>query len=138
MPDNAPPRPTSLRLTICAAVLLATSGYLAWTAFAYAEGGYITSAVLMVPTAIGVFLHRLWAQHFAFFFAATWNVVWLVETPSYLRDHWPDVNPISVIISLIPLAFILIVSWQVFRGFRNLASAPRASSPSVPAVGNSA
>jgi hypothetical protein len=98
-------------------LLLAASGLCAWSAFAYGEGGYLSYSIMLIPIAIGVFLRHIWAQYFVYFFALMWTVSWCVGTPSYVWEHWPDVNAISLMISLLPIGFMLIVSWNVYRGF---------------------
>jgi len=120
MSDYTATKPFNARLMTCCLLILAAGGYFVWSAFTYGESAGIVYAVLLIPTAIGVAFRQIWAQYFVFSYAAMWTVAWCIETPPYIWTHEQDLrSTISLFISLIPIAFMLIVSWNAYRGFQS-------------------
>ena len=98
------------------------SGYFAWSAFAFSEIVYLGCACILSMTAIGVLTRQIWAQYFVFAYTFAAIMFWCLIAFPAAWMHEPEYTILPIIVALVPWitlsVFLLILCWQVYRGFR--------------------
>jgi hypothetical protein len=121
--SHQPSNRLGLRLAICGGLLLAMSGYFAWAAFYSHDLGQLGYASILLMTAIGVLTRQIWAEYFVFAYTFAFIVFLCLIALAAAWTNDPQYSGLSVIISLVPgfvlSVLLLILCWQVRRGFQD-------------------
>ena len=109
-------------IRLLSALLVLVAGYLTWWSVTYAQFLWLAGAAVALVTAVGLLLHRRWAQYLWYAIALAVSTVWVIVTVHVSITGWPYDDIVSSFISLVPgmllLALCVFGSIAVRRHFR--------------------